>query len=49
MYLEHRGLMTAIIENDNIFQVAGYNTQQKTQISVTIFKYNELKELTEKY
>ena len=49
MYPEHRGLMTAIIENDNIFQIAGYNAQQKTQIGVTISKYNELKELTEKY
>lgn len=50
MYPNGKNLIATVVENNDIFQVMGaYGAQQKTQIGVTLAKYEELKNLTEQY
>lgn len=46
--LQRSGMVSALIENDNIYQVSGWNAQ-KLLIGVSINKYNELKEIADGY
>lgn len=46
--LQRSGMVSALIENDNIYQVSGWNSQ-KVLIGVGVNKYNELKEIADGY
>lgn len=46
--LQRGGMISVIVENDNIYQLSGWN-MQKVPVGVTMNKYNELKQVADGY